>query len=387
MVVDTQLCSPATRGWCLFEWGKTVTHHGLDALYLVGMTLEDRGAIVREINVAKAECFDPKDREMILADIEKSHGSVDAFNYRLKLALLLTPVPCRHDLALLWSRSMGTLWNLETLAAWLADGVLGHRVVCVMGGAGEGKSSASAAMLREVLGRRADDGRWTGPVTAFHFTRHDDKRRTDPVAVLKSLVFQVAERVPALGEGLFRLDPLKVSGARDLNSACALFLPLLAKACAAEEQVVVLLDALDEGDPPEQQRADFDRARGHATPVGNQIFHLLVGYLAPMLPGNFRFFLTTRPDAVVGTVRDTLDRTFAAGGRGGEGGGGQGPGAGGGVLTAIGAPSPFGAPAAGAAASPFGAPAAPVAPATGCKPPALSFIYHQQFGLEYILFR
>ena len=93
-----------------------------------------------------------------------------------------------------------------------------------------------------------------------------------------------------------------------MDEACALLLPLVVAACAGET-VVLLLDALDEADPPEQQRADYDRSSGCVAPAGNKALHLVIAHLSK-LPPNFRLIVTTRPDAVLGDVMSTLSRTF-----------------------------------------------------------------------------
>jgi hypothetical protein len=62
-------------------------------------------------------------------------------------------------------------------------------------GAGTGKSSISAALSKQVLGRQnSESGMWSGPVTALHFAKHSDQRRLDPVRIIKSLAYQLANR-------------------------------------------------------------------------------------------------------------------------------------------------------------------------------------------------
>ncbi len=174
VVVDMPTCSPASRAWCLYEWDHTVKYHGLDGLHLEGMSLEDRDRIVREIDVEQAECFMPADKDMILAKIAEHHGSAAAFNTALKLQLLLEPIshevrwhalytlppmgvcpslpfPPQADLTQLARRSEGTAWTLGPVEAWLQGE--GPRALCIEAGAGEGKSTISAALLR----------RWGGP--------------------------------------------------------------------------------------------------------------------------------------------------------------------------------------------------------------------------------
>ena len=67
------------------------------------------------------------------------------------------------------------------------------------------------------------------------------------------------------------------------------------------------MDALDEGDPPEQQVLGF---KGGVRAGGNQALSLVVGYLAETLPANVRFIFTTRPQAACGQIKDIMERTF-----------------------------------------------------------------------------
>ena len=81
----------------------------------------------------------------------------------------------------------------------MAAGSSSSRALCVLAGAGSGKSSSSAAILGQELGRRDPvvPGAWLGPATAAHFLKHSDQRRLDPVAMVKSLTFQLALRCVA----------------------------------------------------------------------------------------------------------------------------------------------------------------------------------------------
>jgi hypothetical protein len=98
-------------------------------------------------------------------------------------------------------------------------------------------------------------------------------------------------------------------------------------------QVVLLLDALDEADPPPavlEAPARINPLTGRPVsarpasarsvavaapppPCSNKVVQLLTSLLT-RLPPCVRFILTTRPDAVGGSVCGLLDRTFAAAG-------------------------------------------------------------------------
>ena len=75
-----------------------------------------------------------------------------------------------------------------------------------------------------------------------------------------------------------------------------------------EQPIIILIDALDEADPPEQQEPGFT---GGVKACGNKALHLAINHLAA-LPPNYRFIFTTRPDAVCEGVGDILQRAFAA---------------------------------------------------------------------------
>ena len=55
VAVDCKMCNPSRRLWSLYEWDKTVLHHGLEKLFMTGMTPEDRAGMVASMDVANAE--------------------------------------------------------------------------------------------------------------------------------------------------------------------------------------------------------------------------------------------------------------------------------------------------------------------------------------------
>jgi hypothetical protein len=122
------------------------------------------GSIVKGLDIGKAECFNQDDKSLIImADVVKHHRSAGAFNTKLKLQLLLEPLSYRVDLTRLVERSKDTRWQLGPICEWLDEGpAAGRRLLCVAGGAGEGKSTVAAAicaaidpsLLEEHLGNR-----------------------------------------------------------------------------------------------------------------------------------------------------------------------------------------------------------------------------------------
>ncbi|KAG2449768.1 hypothetical protein HYH02_005293 [Chlamydomonas schloesseri] len=356
VVLDTQVVSPATRAWCIFEWTHTLTLHGPDGLHL-HLRPQDRGPLIASIDVESAQCFVPADKEMILAEVTKHHASPQLFNAKLKLQLLLEPLSYRVDVRRLSQQAedAGTAWDWAAVGAWLvaaAEAGRGTRVLCISGGAGTGKSTVSAVLCARGLaaaggGGGAGGAAAAGAVLAHHFVKYNDARRQDSVRVIKSLAYQLAESLPLVRDHLLQLDVAAVAGLSDAEEAFRLLLlqPLRAFHEAQEQhektqgnsqappQVVLLIDALDEADPPELLRAAATAGSGDGGPsgagglaaqappacptvCGNSALQLLVAQLS-QLPPCVRFVLTTRPDAAAGQVLQCLDRTF-----GGSSGGG-----------------------------------------------------------------
>lgn len=148
VVVDMAYLNPATRGWCLFEWDKALKHHGFEGLCFAGMSVEDRAKVVKGIDVEHAICFDPGDLKMIHANIIENYGTLADFNTYLKLQLILCPPSYKTDLEQLAKRSKGTVWDFGQVHEWL-DG--NTKCLCFEAGAGTGKSTVSAALLKELF--------------------------------------------------------------------------------------------------------------------------------------------------------------------------------------------------------------------------------------------
>jgi pantothenate kinase-related protein Tda10 len=66
---------------------------------------------------------------------------------------MLSPLSYKVDLDQLSQRSLGTCWMFDPILSWLEAGVeIGEapRIICVLAGAGTGKSTISAAIWKEV---------------------------------------------------------------------------------------------------------------------------------------------------------------------------------------------------------------------------------------------
>ncbi|KAG2492079.1 hypothetical protein HYH03_009575 [Edaphochlamys debaryana] len=310
VVLDIANCNPSTRGWCIFEWAHTLSAHGPDGLHLF-LTPFDRATVFSTLDVAKAECQFPADKEMILSVVSEQHGSPEAFNHKLRLQLLLEPLSYSVDLRRLLERSKDTQWAFEPVQSWLAAGREGPRAFVVTSGAGEGKSTISAALAAGLGlgggpskagggGQAADGGAGSGDaagregssqagagegggaeargvdgapqqvvVWALHFLKYNDARRLEPVRIIKTLAYQLVMKLPAVRDALLKLDAAAVARLSDPALACRMLLkePLEAlRAAVVKEagqtgaqptlpQVVILLDALDEADPLSSQLA------------------------------------------------------------------------------------------------------------------------------------
>jgi len=203
VVIDMEGGSdPSRRAWCLYEWDHTLLHHGPDGLHMAGLSLEHRAQMINSIDVDVAECYKIEDKGMILEKIRAHHGSSTQFNNDLRLQLLLRPLSYKVDRMRLAERSKGTQWTLGPVESWLSEGA--SRALCILGGAGTGKSSISDAICEQVLriarhsghvdAEQDPSGVEEAALAAAHFLKHSDQRRLDPVAIVKSLSFQFGRR-------------------------------------------------------------------------------------------------------------------------------------------------------------------------------------------------
>ncbi|KAK3275914.1 hypothetical protein CYMTET_15983, partial [Cymbomonas tetramitiformis] len=294
VVVDIKRVNPAMRAWCVYEWDSTIWHHGTDGLQML-MSEEERVKIVGSIDIEEAQCYLPADKMMILQRVREHHGDAATFNHMLKNSLLLTPLSYRADRQRHCQRSAGTVWEWGAVEAWLNGP---RRALCVIAGAGTGKSTICTMLMDHLAAERPQ------LIVAAHFLKYSDQRRLDPLLIIKSLAHQLASKSAAFRERLFALDVAHVTALVDLKSA---FRDLLQRPlCHVQEPVVIMLDALDEADPPEQYLPEF---KGNVKACGNKTLQLLTRQLL-QLGANVRFVITTRPDAVCSQITPLLGRVF-----------------------------------------------------------------------------
>ncbi|KAG2487144.1 hypothetical protein HYH03_014257 [Edaphochlamys debaryana] len=334
VVSDMSICNTGTRAWCCFEWAACLAVHGPELLYLQ-LSASDRAALVGSIDIERSEASRLDDKLNIQSNVIQEYGSAQAFNDRLKLALMLQPLSYRVDMRRLGRRAKETDFEFVPVTTWLSqhvtlkdqggllglvtgggggggggtvgggtssgqkpnvsssgtlvefeDGAVGTggccglfrrkpppqmlpsptmgstmggmampppppqptgkgkgkgtRVLCVLGDSGEGKSTIAAALLEAAATRDA--------ICAHHFIRANDKRRLSPVAVITTLVFQLAERFPQLRPHLFAVNTAGLAANVDPDAAFAALLRKPLDKAGLKQQVVILIDALDEGD-------------------------------------------------------------------------------------------------------------------------------------------
>ena len=101
--------------------------------------------------------------------------------------------------------------------------------------------------------------------------KHNDETRLDPVRILKSFAFQLALQLPAIADYIVGLDVKEVNELKNMDDAYNLLLKGAVE-IIKDKQVIIVIDALDEGDPQEQQRDYGDKSQGFE-PVGNKVTH------------------------------------------------------------------------------------------------------------------
>ena len=254
VVLDRVDVYALTRLWCLYEIGATPPHK----LHLVtrGFSERDIAHHLQSIDAETALCFSDDDRRMIHAEIADrfEFGSLARFTEELRLRFLLRPLSYDADITALRQRSSGEVFQFDALrehidaaaavaaaAPQVAAAAQGMRLACVVGEAGEGKSTLSAALLGPFGG---------GRVHAAHFCKRADAARQDPLTIIQSLAFQLSARFEEIRSCILSIEPAKAQEAQvDATVALEELLvqPLLALA-ASQRSAVVLIDALDEAD-------------------------------------------------------------------------------------------------------------------------------------------
>ncbi|GLI58954.1 hypothetical protein VaNZ11_000672 [Volvox africanus] len=300
--------APLKRVWCLYECDNTITIHGPDRLVLLtpNFSVKDMASVFTSINVVDAGAYKQSDKDKILEDIIDHHGSYTAFDNKLKLLFLLEPLDMQADLeALLEGTGGAQEYDFSPLQMWLTS-PRSPQVCVISGPAGSGKSTISAALCWDEKARQRRDktlarGRVHLPngaklarqisglevtsdpiVHAYHFCKYSDVRRQSPIRIVKTLAYQLAQRFPLLRTYYAELDLGEI---QQLHQASTAFRLLLLKPLTTllprDEQVVLLIDAMDEADSASQ------------LPLDNSILQLMLHQLS-CLPRNVRVITSTR---------------------------------------------------------------------------------------------
>lgn len=176
-----------------------------------------------------------------------------------RMMLLRSLAAQSHYLLFLYSLVMSP----SVLCSWLSSDASSldeaqRRAFILIGGPGIGKSTLSAALVRRLgLGSGSSPG---GPlVTAYHFCKHADRERRDPVRMIKSLAYQLAVAIPALRAFYNELEQETIDSLQEVDDAFAVLLrdPLQSlhdggllgdSSGGGVESITILIDALDEAE-------------------------------------------------------------------------------------------------------------------------------------------
>jgi WD40 repeat protein len=302
VIVDEQRCSPTTRAWCLFEWNHTLRVYGFDGLFMTGRMTDERARIITAINVEHAQCYAPDDKVMILGKIIEVHGSAEKFNLSLRLELLLQPLSYKVDVAALKKRCADMQFDFSSVLDWM--GSADSRTICIFAGAGQGKSTISAALMSSIFDSKSNI------ISAVHFLKYSDRRRLDPIQIIKSLAWQLTKFIPSLQKHL--LDTSndcskihQITTETDMDNVFEILFGIHLQSFV-EAPVYILIDALDEADPIEQQSHQYS---GTIKAAGNMCLQLILKHLMK-LPPNFKLIITSRPDAVCGQIESIFNMAF-----------------------------------------------------------------------------
>eukprot|EP00955_Chlamydomonas_euryale_P047603 353728-Chlamydomonas_euryale.AAC.1 len=122
VVTDLPRCNPATRAWCLREWGAALRHGGADALHLMRVGPAQAQALATAVDVVSAKAAVGADAKAARDEAMKMCGTTGVFDSMVKLTLVLRPISYRVDLEHLNRRARSTKWRFEPLEVWGALG-------------------------------------------------------------------------------------------------------------------------------------------------------------------------------------------------------------------------------------------------------------------------
>lgn len=296
--VDLERINPATRLWVLYEWSQALAVHGPGSLaFADSLTSAERDELAKSIDSKNATCSDEADFKFITETINKAHGSMQAFDAKLKLQVLLRPMPFKMrqaEMSLLLERSKDKTSHVpcdlsvaKTFVNDLSDKG-SARALAITGGPGSGKSTLSAMICDELL--KAKSKGEDDPVSCYHFVKRGE-RYNHPASIVSSLCAQLAEHIPVLQDYVLGLSALEIDSLKTKDARSAVRY-LLSPLCKPEplyvQPIIILIDGLDEEDP----------SKGSNSASSNQVWELL-DCLAEELPRNVRFILSARIESVI----------------------------------------------------------------------------------------
>lgn len=135
-------------------------------------------------------------------------------------------------------------WALQIVQNWQAR-TPPQSVLVLQGGPGFGKTALAVQLLES----------WQGGFYGHFFCRHDQTNKRDPRMLVKTLAYQLAERLPTFADHLLdKQDSINIDNKADALADELLCQPLRAIAKPAtplNSRVLLLIDALDEADAPQ----------------------------------------------------------------------------------------------------------------------------------------
>ena len=190
-------------------------------------------------------------------------------------------------------------WVVNHIEAWRTN--LGDpRCLLLLAGPGFGKTAIIARYVTALHDRQH--------VLALHLCFHNDAARRDPIRVVKSLAFQIAERVPEFERAL-KEEVLVGAALGALNKSIEeedasevverlliqplANIPVPAGVAQTGGRLLLVVDALDEAEHNEK----------------NDLLNCIVDDIARGLPKWCALLLTSQPDELLGEVLEDLQPT------------------------------------------------------------------------------
>ncbi|KXZ46004.1 hypothetical protein GPECTOR_48g436 [Gonium pectorale] len=184
-------------------------------------------------------------------------------------------------------------WVFDAYAQWLKEE--SSRAMVVYGGPGLGKTTIAAAFACKAAFRTTEGEVIGSDVVGHFFFQHFEKKSSTPVALLRTLAYQLALALPPLRPVMMKLNRVELRNLNDDDDVDTAFQTLLLRPLKAIEAdlkslkrpLVIVIDALDESSE-------------HV-----KLLHLLEYFKD--LPKCVRFVVTSRPEE---RIEKKLSRVF-----------------------------------------------------------------------------